>query len=232
MSFLPPITLSKLTISVLFRRIIIIRDTTPHSAALNMAMDEALLAAVTEPTLRVYRWEKEAVSFGYFTRLAAVAPHWPGRELVRRMTGGGIVPHGTDFTYSFIIPSAHPFSQLPPRESYQRIHAALAGWLARNAIATTIAAQPTGTGNGVCFESPAEYDLVAGGGKIAGAAQRRTRDGLLHQGSVQIPQLDTTTFAAAFAGECEPQAIPEETQRAADALAFSKYATAAWTERV
>ncbi len=197
-----------------------------------MALDEVLLSAVCEPTLRIYRWAHAAVSFGYFTRLAAVAPSWPERELVRRMTGGGIVPHGSDLTYSILVPTAHPFSQLPPRDSYQRIHAVLAGWLVRNEIAATIAPPPVREGSGVCFESPVEYDLLAAGSKIAGAAQRRTRTGLLHQGSVQLAALDGSTLGAAFASECEWQQLSAETMEMAEALALSKYASAAWMARV
>ncbi len=218
--------------AVLFARLITIHDSTPHPAALNMALDEALLATAREPTLRIYRWENAAVSFGYFTRLSAVAPHSPPRELVRRMTGGGIVPHGTDLTYSLIVPAAHPFSQLPPRDSYRRIHETLAHWLAPKGITATIAPPPALPASGHCFESPVEYDLLAAHAKIAGAAQRRTRDGLLHQGSVQIAGLDATTLPAAFASECEARPIPAATLETAMALALSKYATAAWTARV
>ncbi len=217
---------------MLFTRLITIHDSTPHPAAMNMALDEALLTTVNEPTLRIYRWEKPAVSFGYFTRLASVAPHWPGRELVRRMTGGGIVPHDTDLTYSVIVPTAHPFSQLPPRDSYRLLHTALADWLTPKGVAAAIAPRAVRPGTGVCFESPVENDIIVADEKIAGAAQRRTRDGLLHQGSVQIAGLDATTLPATFANEYEARTVPPATRQTAMALALSKYATAAWTARV
>ena len=64
---------------MLLRNILEIRDETPRSAPLNMALDEALLASARAPLLRIYRWERAAVSFGYFGKSAHVAAAWPGR---------------------------------------------------------------------------------------------------------------------------------------------------------
>src|ERR1700689_396612 len=71
-------------------------DAEPHSAALNMAIDEALLAIISRPVLRIYRWSRAAVSFGCFERWLPVQAAHPAREPVRRWTGGGIVLHGDD----------------------------------------------------------------------------------------------------------------------------------------
>jgi hypothetical protein len=114
---------------VLFDHLLEVHDPEPHAAALNMAIDEALLRAAREPILRIYRWEQPAVSFGYFGKWAEVQRTWPEREAVRRWTGGGIVPHGDDLTYSLIVPRAHPFALLGPLESYRAIHEALAAAL-------------------------------------------------------------------------------------------------------
>src|SRR5947207_6599647 len=84
-------------------------DREPKPAALNMAVDEALLADSAAPILRFYRWREPSLSFGYFGLYAEVVDQLNGREIVRRWTGGGIVPHGDDFTYSVIIPASHPF---------------------------------------------------------------------------------------------------------------------------
>jgi lipoate-protein ligase A len=74
-------------------------DPEPKAAALNMAVDEALLISATAPILRFYRWRAPALSFGYFGRYAEVDNQAGGREIVRRWTGGGIVLHGDDLTY-------------------------------------------------------------------------------------------------------------------------------------
>ena len=113
-------------VRVLFEDLLEVLDPEPHSAALNMARDEALVRTATCPVLRCYSWERPAVSFGYFEKWLDVARHWPNRELVRRWTGGGVVPHGDDLTYTLVVPSAHPFLALTPLQSYRAIHAALA----------------------------------------------------------------------------------------------------------
>ena len=56
---------------MLFEEIIEIIDPEPHDAALNMAIDEALLQTASLPLLRVYRWSRPAVSVGYFGRFDA-----------------------------------------------------------------------------------------------------------------------------------------------------------------
>ena len=63
---------------VIFEELLVVSDETPHAAALNMALDEVLLRAVSVPTLRLYRWASRAVSFGYFGR-------WP--EVLQRLAG-------------------------------------------------------------------------------------------------------------------------------------------------
>jgi lipoate-protein ligase A len=219
---------------VLLRNIIEIRDETPRSAPLNMALDEVLLCSAREPLLRIYRWERPAVSFGYFGKYSSVTTAWPGREIVRRMTGGGIVPHGTDLTYSLIVPADHAFAAHRPRNVYRAVHETIGALLVRGGEAAALAAPPAGDGTGVCFESPAEFDLVARGRKIAGAALHRTRHGLLLQGSIQkTPDLEILrpllagAFAAqAFAEQCTPAQLA-----AAESLALEKYATPAWTMR-
>ena len=220
---------------VLFEKIIEIRDETPHSAPLNMALDEVLLATVREPLLRIYRWQAAAVSFGYFGKYAPVAAAWPGREIVRRMTGGGVVPHGADLTYSLIVPTGHAFVARSPREVYCAVHETICALLFQSGETPALAAPPTGAGTGVCFESPAEFDLVVRGKKVAGAALRRTRHGLLLQGSIQeLPALETLRprLASAFAAQvCAEECTPAQFA-AAHSLALEKYATPAWTMRV
>ena len=198
-----------------------------------MACDEVLLERIADPTLRLYRWEKPAVSFGYFIRHVAVAPIARGREVVRRMTGGGIVEHGTDLTYSLILPATHPLAECPPRESYRAIHAAIASWLELRGIHTRLSSTTAGPTN-VCFESATEFDLVADARKIAGAAQRRTRSGLLHQGSVEfgVSEKDRADFPAAFAASWEAAPLEPTVLLAAGKLAESKYALQSWAERV
>lgn len=220
---------------MLFETLVEILDPVPRAAAFNMALDEVLLANAREPMLRFYRWETPAVSFGYFGKYAAIANAWPGRDLVRRMTGGGAVPHGEDLTYSLMVPAGHRLAECPPRDVYRLVHEAIAGVLVDSGQAIALAAAPDGRGSGVCFESPAEFDLVANERKIAGAALRRTRNGLLLQGSVQgLPALDAlpSRISDAFATQVMRRTISPPEFAEAQALARSKYAAPQWTGRV
>ncbi|MDQ2919081.1 MAG: octanoyltransferase, partial [Verrucomicrobiota bacterium] len=79
-------------------------DREPRAAAINMALDEALFEYATVPLLRFYSWARPSLSFGYFGLFAEVADQIQERDIVRRWTGGGIVLHGTDLTYSVILP--------------------------------------------------------------------------------------------------------------------------------
>src|SRR5436190_21177439 len=73
--------------------------TGPRSAAENMALDEALLHSVAiprKPVLRFYSWSEPAASFGYFQKYKEIERLTQLRPLVRRPTGGGLVPHNRD----------------------------------------------------------------------------------------------------------------------------------------
>src|SRR5437016_7001273 len=104
-----------------------------------MALDEVLLETSTSPTLRSYRWKSPALSFGYFGSYAEVADQRGAREIVRRWTGGGVVPHGDDLTYSVIIPASHPFFTHSPLAIYCSLHDAIRRALNGNGIEATLA---------------------------------------------------------------------------------------------
>jgi lipoate-protein ligase A len=166
--------------------------------AFNMALDEALLEAVADlgrPVLRFYGWTESAATFGYFQKFAEVERATPLRPLIRRPTGGGIVPHHEDWTYSLVFPPNHEWYFLKAEESYRRVHEWIQSAFAELRIPTELApcrrhsplvarhpSLPT-----ACFVGHVKSDLLWQGKKIAGAAQRRNRQGLLIQGSVQPP---------------------------------------------
>src|SRR5437762_630623 len=160
-------------------------DREPKSAALNMAVDEALLADAAAPILRFYRWRKPSLSFGYFGVYAEVAGQAKEREIVRRWTGGGIVPHGDDLTYSVMIPASHPVFAQSSREIYAAWHDAIRRALAANGVEATLANSAAAKVSEHCFANAVRADVMSAGRKIAGAAHRRSRTGLLDHGSIQ-----------------------------------------------
>jgi lipoate-protein ligase A len=197
-----------------------------------MAIDEALLGVISRPVLRVYRWARPAVSFGYFEQWAPIRDAHPERELVRRWTGGGVVPHGEDFTYSLLIPRGADIPAAGPAESYAMIHGALCRTLSGSGIEAFAAPASMPKLSQACFENPVMHDVLVNGGKVAGAAQRRTRMGLIHQGSVQrlaLPGDFADNLARALSREVSRESY--DVTVAAEDLVAGKYGTRVWLER-
>jgi lipoate-protein ligase A len=177
---------------------------------------------------------RPAVSFGYFEKYSGIENLHPDRELVRRWTGGGVVLHGEDFTYSLIIPNECPLIKMKPAESYLAIHESLTQAMLGAGMAASLTAGASQKISTACFENAVRHDVLAGGRKIAGAAQRRTRNGLLHQGSIQSAELPGN-FGEQFAGKLASRVIPRQMKQselsAAVMLAESKYATQQWLQK-
>lgn len=174
----------------------------------NMALDEALLESapqIARPVLRFYGWTEPAATFGYSQRYAQVAAMTPLRPLVRRTTGGGLVPHDADWTYSLIFPPQHFWHRLKAAGSYRHLHEWIGRAFARLQVPAILAPVSRKEIPGQCFAGAEKSDLLWQGRKIAGAAQRRARTGLLIQGSVQPPPLalERAGWEAAMCREME-----------------------------
>ncbi len=206
------------------------------SPARNMAVDEALLREVRQPVLRLYEWSVPAVSLGYF-QPTSVAP--AGRPFVRRYTGGGLVDHAADATYTLVLPRAHPWMEISAPESYCLVHQGVQAALAACGIASDLTPEASTKESDACFAKPVRFDIVAAEQKLSGAAQRRTREGLLHQGSILLPDPTRNgdlrrVFAEAFAARLElaissDELTPAEAARAAD-LERDRYSTDTWNK--
>jgi lipoyl(octanoyl) transferase len=160
--------------------------------AFNMALDEALLEAMPrlgKPVLRFYGWTEPAATFGYFQKYADVERATPLRPLIRRPTGGGIVPHNADWTYSLAFPPGNEWHSFKAEESYRGVHEWIQSAFAEINVTTTLAPDSHRVGPGQCFTGYEKFDVLWNGRKIAGAAQRRNKLGLLIQGSVQPPPI-------------------------------------------
>jgi lipoate-protein ligase A len=165
------------------------------AAAENMALDFLLLQRYPEsaaPRFRHYEWRRPAFTFGYSQKVAFVRAQLPAGEspdLCRRPTGGGIVDHRSDWTYTLVLPRGHTLCDAPAPQSYRAVHEALAGALRSlgQPAAAKLAVDPAEEAAGVCFQRAELYDVVNSdtGAKIAGAAMKRNKHGLLLQGSVE-----------------------------------------------
>lgn len=225
---------------------------TDATAALNMAQDLLLLEAYPRPALprfRSYGWAEPAYTFGVSQRWSDWRPRAPsGCTLVRRPTGGGLVSHLGDWTFALAVPADHPLVGLEALASYGTVLRALERALVRldQPVAGVVA--PAGPrayrAPEVCAERPEPHDLVRSDDarKVAGAAQKRGRDGLLLQGYVDratLPGCDWGRLGSVFAQELglalaspatEVDAPVYDQGRASDAA--SRFGSREWNERL
>lgn len=167
----------------------------------NMATDVGLLDRARESgesVLRVYHWSTPTLSFGRHesvrTRFSPAELRAASVDVVRRPTGGRVLMHDHEVTYSVTAPT--PDNE-PLRAGYRRINAILIDALARLGISAleSPASPPLRPGGAACFAEPSEGEIVVGYRKIVGSAQLRERGSMLQHGSILIaddqPQIST-----------------------------------------
>jgi len=152
--------------------------------------------------IRHYNWVRPAFTFGMSQSYSYVKSEVtdPRAEVRRRPTGGGVVNHLEDWTYSLVIPTAHPLGNAQPVETYQRIHECMAtAMIAQGCDVVLNKSAPENATPGVCFDKPEVHDVVLRNfpTKVAGAAQKRSKAGYLMQGSIWkpiVPDLEWNRF--------------------------------------
>jgi lipoate-protein ligase A len=215
---------------------------TARSPYLNMAIDELLLLHSDQwqqPVIRLYDWEVSSASIGYVQNFTAAPAS--GYTVVRRPTGGGVVLHDNDLTYTVIVPATHHINTLDRVESYHLFHRAVKLALSELGRDTTLSdCKITAVDRATmqCFLSPTRYDVVADGIKFAGAAQRRTKHGILHQGSIKLSAANgnksslaeklLNAFQKEFSVTLKNFNISNGFLKEAMELAANKYATSSW----
>jgi lipoate-protein ligase A len=180
-------------------------DDPPTGAARNMATDAYLLAHSARwerPVLRLYEWDRPTLSLGRNQRIEgyvdAAACTREGVALVRRMTGGWAVLHGADLTYSVTAPIA-PDGSGPFCGSILSTYRSIAEVFLRlfRELGYSPWMQPysprerAALASPICFQTPSACELLIGGKKLVGSAQRRRPDAFLQHGSIPAaPQQD------------------------------------------
>ena len=226
-------------------------NTPPLNVYEHMALDETLVSLrPAQITLRFYRWTPgPAVTFGYAQNYRDVCRLAAARgivqNIVRRPTGGGVVFHTDDLTFSLVFSSA-----LRPAEIYEKFHACAQAQLAfagqtntalEGRVAKSAYRPGSPTGASACFQNPVENDVLnQSGEKILGGALRRFGTTLLYQGSLQVPgarenpRYKTALIAAVrqfFAQDLQPAAAQNTWLAQAQKLAAAQYQSAAWEEK-
>jgi len=173
---------------------LIIEDA-PRRGSWNMAADEYLFTAAQREGatfLRFYRWERPTASLGYSQNAERAADldfcRANGIDVVRRMTGGKLVLHHRELTYSLASSDTDMFTDTL-RESYKRISLGLVRGLELMGLDAGLApASPPAYVRGTmpCFAFPARDEVEIGGLKIVGSAQKRTGGAFLQHGSVPL----------------------------------------------
>ena len=216
-----------------------------------MALDEVLVRArAGAQTVRFYNWAGgPAVTFGYAQFVSEVrhgvqAQNFTG-PICRRPTGGGLVYHKDDLTFSLVFPSADK-----PAEIYKQLHGAIQAALTLGGLSTNVfdkklpaaAYAPSQNHSArACFVNPVENDLLLENGqKMLGGAIRRFGTTVLYQGSLQVPGARTNPaykeavihgVRSFFNTELKIQPAPENWLSEARQLAQTQYQTVAWEEK-
>ncbi len=154
---------------------------TKNDAAMNMAIDEAILIGRSKGespnTVRLYGWDPSAVSIGFFQSLDAEVDletcRTLGVDVVRRITGGGAVFHDSqgEVTYSLVFGEEERVIPRDILESYRLICSGVIRGL--EVLGVKASFQPVN-------------DIVVGERKISGNAQTRRRGVVLQHGTVLV----------------------------------------------
>ncbi len=173
-------------------------DTGVRNAAANMELDAALLSDLEEERegiLHLYDWEGDAATYGHFIdpdnflNMAGVAKK--SLDLAKRPTGGGIIFHKCDLAFSVLVPATHPEFSNNPLDNYAFVNNRVI-WAIHQMVhlpAELLPDEPIPLDDhckSFCMAKPTKYDVMIQGKKVGGAAQRKTKHGYLHQGSIAL----------------------------------------------
>ena len=250
-------------------RLLFTPDVDPY---MNMAIDEALtrkcIDSQDRPTvIRFYTWKETSCSIGYFQKIENVfkAPNNKRIPVVRRPTGGGIVYHGNDITFSIIKRRIQSDRQEDITSFYKLIGESLLGGLERLGFTCTSyfpeeeshRSEPKRkplnnflSQQSFCSVTPAKYDIMINGSKVAGYAARKSQGAVLCQGYLDVHKrwkeqyknsrekaihllFDNlvSSFEKVFGITLTSSQLTEEEKRLADIIRNEKYASDEWNYR-
>lgn len=163
-----------------------------NSAIYNSCIDSALFKSFNIddlPILRIYTWQN-SITFG-----AGQNPNDYEKLLKKyknnfskRITGGGVLFHGHDVSYSLIVPS-NVIENKNIKETYELICKFLLNFYASLGLKAYFAKDNKDI---VLSKSPfcqvgfEAYDIIINGKKIGGNAQKRSKNVIFQHGSIPI----------------------------------------------
>lgn len=176
-----------------------IRDSGSCSAQKIMEEDRKLLSSLSpdsNPILHLYEWGSPSVTYGHFIDITRFFDMEKSKkkfiDFAKRPTGGGVLFHIWDYAFSFLLPAGSSYFSANTLENYHFVHQVISKLLAELFLVEKIdlikddykPAHPSS--QFFCMARPTKYDLLLGDKKIVGAAQRRTKSGYLHQGTIAL----------------------------------------------
>lgn len=166
-------------------------DSKKQTAPRNMAVDEALLHCFgpsSKPVLRVYGWEN-SLSFGRFSKIDdhVKKENLKNINYARRITGGGILVHGNDISYTIIVPKKFVKEQ-GVKQSYKMICSFLIDFYRKLGLDADFTAHTDTkiTKNDICLLGNEPYDIIINKQKLGGNAQRYTKGLLFQHGTIPL----------------------------------------------
>lgn len=175
---------------------------------MNMAIDEALTRKCIDSedrtaAIRFYTWKETSCSIGYFQKIENVLKTLKDKSvpIVRRPTGGGIVFHGNDITFSIVKRRTKDNGQENITSFYKLIGESLLRGLERLGLICTFYLSEERSHHSkserkhlndclsrqsFCSVTPAKYDIMINGSKVAGYAARKSQGAVLCQGYLDL----------------------------------------------
>ncbi|MCH9622078.1 MAG: Octanoyltransferase LipM [Chlamydiia bacterium] len=190
-------------------------DSGKKSASELMKIDEQLLLKMKQddqPILHFYDFVKPSFTFGVFIKPENIMNqkvYIKDFDFSKRPTGGGVLFHVWDFAFSCLIPKNHAGYKDDVMESYKYINDRIAKGLSpfikdSKGDFSLLPIEPEPMDDlckNFCFAKPTKYDIMYGGKKLCGAAQRRKNQGYLHQGSISLAPPDFSMLKPLFKTE-------------------------------
>ena len=168
------------------------------SAAYNMALDKSIFLRYLEdgiPLLRVYSWIAPSITYGISQQpegeINLKRCHRDGVEIAQRITGGGALFHHHEITYSLVCSKEDIGEGKKVFVSYRQICAFLIYFYKSLGLNPSFALEADDFKNKslphkLCSASHEKFDIVIGGRKIGGNAQKRSRQAIFQHGSIPL----------------------------------------------
>ncbi|PIP19003.1 MAG: lipoate--protein ligase family protein [Candidatus Omnitrophica bacterium CG08_land_8_20_14_0_20_41_16] len=170
----------------------------PADAAYNMALDKKIFYRYMEdaiPVFRVYSWEAPSFTYGVLgqpeSQIDMARCANDGIQIVSRTTGGGILFHYNEITYSLACSKEDIGEDKNVFVSYRQICAFLIFFYESLGLKASFALEADDfkdkcAPHQLCSASREKYDIIINGKKIGGNAQKRKRQAVFQHGSIPL----------------------------------------------